>query len=96
MGTSKSDFAVLRIPVPLKIGDERGAEVAKGLLAGVDGAIAAEKIERLLADAERSAIAERAHWTCARQAGYDALYRGIHSGGRRDLVADEPAFRAVA
>ena len=41
-------FAVLRVPVPLEVGDQRRAEMAIRLLARIDRAVAAEEIERLL------------------------------------------------
>ena len=43
----RSDRAVLGIPVPLEIGDQRRTEVAISLFAGIDRRVAAEEIERL-------------------------------------------------
>src|SRR5215471_17896133 len=43
-----SHLAVLRVPVALEVVDQGRAEVAKGLLARVDGEIGAEGVERLL------------------------------------------------
>src|SRR4051794_5773523 len=91
-----SALAVLRVPVALEVGDQRRAEVAIGLLAGVDGAIAAEIVERLLCHPEGAAVADRADRAGAGEAGDHALDRRIHLAGRRDLVADQPALGAVA
>src|SRR5438552_10906047 len=90
------DFPVLRIPVALEIGDERRTEIAIGLVARIGGAIAAEEIERLLGDAEGTAVGGRTHNAGAGQFIDDAREGGVHVAGRGDLVADEPALGTVA
>ena len=52
----------------LEVAHERRAEVAEGLLAGVDGAVAAEDVERLFRHAERLAVADGADRAGTRQA----------------------------
>ena len=52
----ESGAPVLRVPVPLEVGDQRRAEVAIGLVAGIGGAVAAEEVERLLPDATDAAV----------------------------------------
>src|SRR5580704_10603962 len=86
----------MRIPLALEIGDERGTEMAIGLVASVSGKIHPECVERLLPDAQRAAVRGGADRAGAGQAGYDAIERRVHGGGRRDLVADQAALRAVA
>src|SRR5215469_8296815 len=87
---------LLRAPMPLEIGDESRAEMARGLLAGIDRHVAAEGVERLLADAEGAAVAGGADDAGAGEGVDDARERRIHRLGRRDLVADEAALGAVA
>src|ERR1700757_1428255 len=86
----------MRVPLALQIGDQRRAEMAIGLVAGVSGKIFAERIERFLADAQRAAVAHGADRTGTGQAGDDAVERRVHAARRRDLVADQVALRAVA
>src|SRR5262249_56669591 len=88
--------AILRVPKALEIVDQGGAEVAVGLLAGIDRAIAAKLIEGFLRDPERAPIAHRADRARAGQPSDDVLDRRIHRVGGGDLVADEPSLRAVA
>src|SRR5689334_5544372 len=88
--------AVLRVPVALEVRDQRRAEVAIGLLARIHCAVTAEIVERLLRHPKGAPVADRAHGAGAGQAGHDALDRGVHLAGGRDLVADQPALGAVA
>src|SRR5271170_2976759 len=91
-----SDLPVLRVPIALEVGDERRAEVTIGLLARVNGGIAAKEIKRLLANPEGAAVADGANGAGAGQPRDNALDRRIHFGGRRDLVADQAAVGAIA
>src|SRR6266851_6985993 len=54
-------LALLRVPVALEVGDQGRAEVAIGLLPGIDRHVAAEEIEGLLRHAERPAVAGGTH-----------------------------------
>ena len=67
-----------------------------GLLARVNGGIAAKEIKRLLANPEGAAVADGANGAGAGQPRDNALDRRIHFGGRRDLVADQAAVGAIA
>src|SRR6185437_1633533 len=87
---------VLGVPVPFEIRNQRGAEMALRLLARIDGAVAAEQIERLLGDAKRTAIADGADRARVGEAGDDPVDRRVHPARWYDLVADHAAFRAVA
>jgi hypothetical protein len=51
-----SGLPIMRVPLALEIGDERGAEMAIGLVAGVGREIVAKRIERFLADLQRAAV----------------------------------------
>src|SRR5690349_12937369 len=51
-----SEPAVAGIPVLLEVADERGAEVAEGLLARVGRHVGAKQVERLLAGPQRAAV----------------------------------------
>src|SRR5579864_4038635 len=88
--------SVPRVPVALEIGDQRRREVAIGLLARVNGGVAPKRIERLLADPDGAAVADGADGPSAGEPVDDAVDRGVHFGWWRDLVADQPAFGAVA
>src|SRR6185437_15136943 len=55
-GSQISDAALVRIPVLLEIANQRGAEVAVGLLARERGHVLAEDVERLLPDADPAAV----------------------------------------
>src|SRR5579862_6787164 len=86
----------MRIPLALEIGDERGTEMAIGLVASVSGKIHPECVERLLADAQCAAVRGGADRAGAGEPGDDLFEGRVHRAGRRDLVADQAAFRAVA
>ena len=51
------NLALRRVPVLFQIGDQRRAEMAIGLLSGIDRHVAAERVERLFADAEGAPVA---------------------------------------
>src|SRR5271156_2765315 len=86
----------MRIPLALEIGDQRRAEMAISLVAGVSGKIHPECVERLLPDAQRAAVRGGADRAGAGQSGDDTLESRVHVGGWRDFIADQTAFRAVA
>src|SRR5262249_54961295 len=69
----ESHFSLLRVPVLFEIGDQRGREVAIGLLARVDRHIAAELIERFLRHTKRTPVASRTHNARVGEARDDAL-----------------------
>src|SRR5258705_10232969 len=87
---------VVRVPVPLEIGDEGGAEAAIGLIACIGGGVAAKEVERLLHDPERAPVANGADRSGIGEAVDRALDGGVHVVARGDLVADEAAVEAVA
>src|SRR6516165_5782401 len=91
-----SSRPVLCVPEPLQVLDQRRAEMTLGLLAGIDRAIAAEHVERLLRDPERAPIADRADGAGAGEPGDDALDRLVHLIGLCDLIADQAPLEAVA
>src|SRR5712691_10758166 len=91
-----SAAAACGIPVSFQVGDQRGAEMAGGLLSGVHRHVAAKEIERLLADAEGAPVAGGAHHAGAGQLFNRALERRLHLRRRHDLVADQARFRARA
>ena len=70
--------------------------MAIGLLARVDGAIGAERIERLLRDAKGAAVARGADHARIGQSLDHTLDGCVHLAGWDDLVADEAPFHAVA
>src|SRR5215467_14232475 len=80
---------VLCVPEPLQVLNQRRAEMTLGLLAGIDRAIAAEHVERLLRDPERAPIADRADGARAGEPGDDALDRLVHLICLCDLIADQ-------
>src|SRR5580704_18637120 len=86
----------MRVPLALEIGDQRRAEMTIGLVASVSGKIHPECVERLLPDAQRTAVRGGADCAGTGQSGDDAIEGRVHVAGRRDLVADQAAFRAVA
>src|SRR5689334_16814425 len=71
-------FPLLRVPVLLEIADQRRREMAIGLLARVDGHVAAELIERLLGDTKGAPVPRRAHDAGVREARNDPRERRIH------------------
>ena len=70
--------------------------MARGLLARIDGHVTAKHIERLLGNAKGSPIAGGADHTRTGEAVDHLLQRSIDRRRRRDLIADEAAFRSVA
>jgi hypothetical protein len=56
----------------LEIGDQRRAEMAVGLLAGIERTVLAEQVERLLAEPEGAAIADGANYAGAGESVDDA------------------------
>src|SRR5262245_34282435 len=91
-----SGLPVVRVPVPLQIGDERRAEAAIGLIACVGGAIAAEKVERFLDDAEGATVADGTDGASVRQPIDQTVDGTVHIFWLGDLVADQAAIGAVA
>src|ERR1700691_2249079 len=86
----------MRVPLPLKIADQRRTVVAIGLIPGVSREIFAEGVERLFADTDGAAVRDRADGAGAGQSGDHLVERAVHLLGSCDLVADQSAFRAVA
>src|SRR5262249_17236779 len=86
----------LRVPMAFEIGDQAGAEMARGLFPGVGRQVTGKQIEGLLADPYLAAIADSADKPRAGQPLDDCGEGIVHAINRRDLVADEPAFSAVA
>src|SRR5262245_28996123 len=66
------------------------------LLLRVEGQVPSEQVERLLTNSELTAVADGAHHPRAGEAINDLCESRVHSIGRRDLVADQPAFGAGA
>src|SRR5262245_16775737 len=66
------------------------------LLPGIDRHVAPERVERLLAGAERLAVTGGADHARARQLPDNFIQLGIDLTGRYDLVADQPPLRARA
>src|SRR5712692_11711612 len=91
-----SGAACRSIPVPLEVGYERGAEVAVRLLAGVHRHVAPEGVERLLAGAERAAVAGGAHHSGAGETLDYAVDGMVHFRGSNHFVADHVALGARA
>jgi len=84
------------IPIALEVCDEGWAESAIGLVARIGRAIAAEQIERLRADAQGAAIADRADRARVAEALDHVRKRSVHLIGPSNLVTDQPALGAVA
>src|SRR6202451_4326710 len=82
-----SGLTIMRVPLALEIGDQRRAEMAIGLVAGVGGKIHSECVECFLADLDGASVARRADRAGTGQAGDDTVERAVHLAGRRDLVA---------
>src|SRR6202453_1351288 len=93
--SSASELSVLRVPVALEIGDQRRTEVTIGLLARVDGGVAAKEIQRFLTNPDGAPFADGADRARAGEPLDDAVDRGVHLAGRRDLVANEAPLRAI-
>src|SRR4051794_38329989 len=86
--TTRSSASLVGTPVLLEVADQRRAEVARGLLAGVDGHVLAEDVERLLPDPERAPVGCPAHRAGARQLRRAALENRIHLAVLHDLVGE--------
>src|SRR3954447_20843604 len=56
----RSGLSLHRVPMALEVGDQRRAEMAERLLAGIERQITPEQIERFLADAEAAPVGHRA------------------------------------
>src|SRR3954471_12968480 len=56
----RSGLAALRVPEFLEVGDQRRAEVAKRLLAGIERGVLAEGVEWLGGEAQRAPVADHA------------------------------------
>src|SRR5271155_5313100 len=93
---ARSGLSILRVPMALEIGNQRGAEMAIGLLAAVDCHVAAKQIQRLLADADSPPVAHGAHDSGTRHRADDPLDRLIHRTRGDGFVADQPPLRTVA
>src|SRR5213595_2624623 len=91
--TQTLNLPLLRVPVLFQIANQRGREMAVGLLAGIHGHVTAELIERLLCNAKRAAIARGADHAGIREARDHSIERRIHLVRRHDLVADRAAGR---
>src|SRR5215468_8534501 len=86
----------LRAPMTLKIGPQHVTEMAVRLLFRVEGQVAPEEVEWLLSNAELTAVTDGTDNSRAGEI-LDGLHKsGVHSIGRSDLVADEPAFETAA
>src|ERR1700678_1170246 len=94
--SSASELSVLRVPVALEIGDQRRTEVTIGLLARVDGGVASKQIQRFLANPDGAPVADGADRASACEPLDDAVDRGVHLAGGRDLVADQAPLWTVA
>src|SRR5262245_14359509 len=80
----------------LEIGNQSVTEMAVRLLFRVEGQVAPEQVERLLSNAELTAVADGADNSRAGEILDDLHKSGVHSIGGSDLVADEPAFETAA
>src|SRR5262245_15087150 len=94
-GAATSRLTRLRVPVTLQVADQRRTEVAIGLLARIDREVRAEHVEWLLSDADRPPVPGRATHAGIREPSSDALHGRIHGTDVNDLVANQPALRAV-
>src|ERR1700728_4932928 len=88
----RSDLPILRVPIALEIGDQRRTEVTIGLLARVNGGVAPKQIQGFLADSDGAPVADGADRASACEPLDDAVDRGGHLAGGRDLVANEAPF----
>jgi hypothetical protein len=75
--------------VILEVVDERRAELAERLLAGVGGHVLAEQVERLFPDAHRGAVRGGVDEARAREGVDPAFDRRVDLVGLHDLVADQ-------
>src|SRR4051812_14082705 len=87
--TGASELALAGIPVFLEVADEGRAQVAVGLLPGEGRHVLAEDIERLLADAEGTAVGGRVDQPRAGQCLDPLAKRVIHRIRLDDLVAQQ-------
>src|SRR4051812_19702170 len=84
----RSVASLVGTPVLLQVADQRGAEVAVGLLARVDAHVFAEDVQRLLADAQGAPVGDAADRAGTRELGRSPLERGVHLTARDDLVGE--------
>src|SRR5215510_8643793 len=87
--------AVLRVPMPLEIQDQRGAEMAVCLLAGEDSSIVEELANRFLCHTECTPVSDGADDVPVCEPVNHSGKRCIHLIRLHDCVADQPSFRAV-
>src|SRR5262249_28846732 len=83
-----SILTLMGAPVLLQVADQRGAEVAERLLAGVGRHVFAKGIQRFLTNAEGPPVRDAADRARARQVGGGALDRPVHLAGRDDVVGE--------
>src|SRR5215213_11549252 len=67
------NLPLLRVPVLFEIADQRGREMAIGLLACVHRHVAAEGVERFFGDAKGAPVARRADHAGACEIAHDAI-----------------------
>src|SRR3954452_17229063 len=82
----RSDRSLMRAPVLLEVADQRRAEVAPRLLAGVDAHVLPEDLERLLPDPQRAPVGDARHRARGRERARARLDRGVHLARLDDLV----------
>src|ERR1700704_1429324 len=87
--------SVVRVPVPLQVRNQGGAERAIGLISRIGRAVASKQIERFLADAQRTAVANCADRARIAEAIDHVRERSVHLVGPRYLVTDQPALWTV-
>jgi hypothetical protein len=85
----------MRVPMPLKIQDQRAAEMAVRLLAGEDSSIVEELANRLLCHTECTPVSDGADDARVCEPVDHSGKRCIHLIRLHDCVADQPSFRAV-
>src|SRR5947209_2389246 len=84
--------SVAGVPVPLQVCNQGGAECAVGLVARIGRAIASEQIERLRADAQRAAVANRTDRARIAEALDHVCERSVDLVGPGNLITDQPAL----
>src|SRR3954454_25248862 len=83
---TRSIAALVGTPVLLEVADERRAEVAGRLLAGVDRHVLPERVQRLLADPQRPPVRDADDRAGARQLPGARFEPRVHLLRRDDLV----------
>src|SRR5215813_7359868 len=91
-----SDFPLRGVPMLFKIRDERRTEMAIGLLATINGHVAAKRVQRLFSDTKRATVARSADHAGTSEIFNHARDCGIHLARRHDEIADHPSFGTVA